>query len=93
MASLLGWLGNAARDLVDANTEDDQKRRLAQGQPRYYQQQQARELKRIEHQLFEKKNIDPSKTCFKCGQHQFKLTIKIIPTGKDCTYCHLKFYI
>lgn len=39
MASLLSWLGNAARDVFDANTVADQKRRLAAGQPRYYQQQ------------------------------------------------------
>lgn len=40
MASLLKRLKNNVVDLFDANTESDQQKRLVQGQPRYYQQQQ-----------------------------------------------------
>ena len=46
MAGLLDWFGgaakgavNAVRDVFDANTEADQRKRLAAGQARYYQQQ------------------------------------------------------
>jgi len=49
MAGLLDWFGgaakgavNAVRDVFDANTEADQRKRLAAGQARYYQQQQAK---------------------------------------------------
>ena len=41
MASLLKRLKNNVVDLFDANTESDQQKRLVQGQPRFYQQQQA----------------------------------------------------
>lgn len=39
----MSWLNNLAkgvRDIFDANTKEDQRKRLAAGQPRYYQQQQ-----------------------------------------------------
>jgi len=48
IAGLLDWFGgaakgavNAVRDVFDANTAEDQRKRLAAGQARYYQQQQA----------------------------------------------------
>lgn len=40
MASLLKRFKNAVVDVFDANTEDDQKRRIAANQPRFYQDQQ-----------------------------------------------------
>jgi len=39
MFSWLKRLATGARDLVDANTAEDQRKRLAVGQPRFYQQQ------------------------------------------------------
>lgn len=50
MAFNLGrWIRDRKKDIVDvfdANTEEDQRKRLARGQPRYYQQQQAQRAQR-----------------------------------------------
>lgn len=40
MANLLSWLNDNVRDVFDANTQKDQQKRLAAGQPRFYQDQQ-----------------------------------------------------
>lgn len=56
------------------------------------ERQKLEQIKQIEKKLFEDKNIDPNKVCFKCGKHDFKLSVKIIPTGKECLYCRIKYY-
>src|SRR3989338_6764169 len=48
--------------------------------------QQSEQIKKIANQMFNAKNIDPDSTCFKCGKHDFKLSMKIIPTGRSEHY-------
>src|SRR3989338_11638113 len=48
--------------------------------------QQSEQIKKIANQMFNEKNIDPDSTCFKCGKHDFKLSMKIIPTGRSENY-------
>jgi hypothetical protein len=40
VANLLSWLNDNVRDVFDANTQKDQQKRIAAGQPRFYQDQQ-----------------------------------------------------
>ncbi|MCA9334316.1 hypothetical protein KC963_04670, partial [Candidatus Saccharibacteria bacterium] len=51
MADLIRWFKDRkeeVRDIFDANTQADQQRRMAQGQPRLYQDQQTQRAQPVQ---------------------------------------------